>query len=272
MIIDKRKELVVMVIPDIRRAKIKLLVVSFGLLAFKDCSVFAEESIDFELRADYFGKYIWRGQNISDDPVFQPSISACYKGLTVSIWGNLELTNINGNSGDFSEVDYSLDYSAALPGMEGVGYSVGLIYYDFPGTMTKDTTEVYWGFNFNLPANPSITVYHDVDEAEGTYVSFAIGHSVEKVAELVPDVPVGMEVGAGFGWGSASYNKYYWGTNQSKMNDLTLSASLPMEIGGWTVAPSLNYVTLLSDDIRDTDAYGTDSDFFFAGVSFSKKF
>ena len=28
----------------------------------------------------------------------------------------------------------------------------------------------------------------------------------------------------------------------------------------------------ISDDIRDTDAYGTDSDFFFAGVSLSKKF
>jgi hypothetical protein len=45
-----------------------------------------------------------------------------------------------------------------------------------------------------------------------------------------------------------------------------------VEIAGWTVAPSLNYVTLVSDDIRDTDMYGTDSDFFFAGVSLSKSF
>lgn len=72
------------------------------------------------------------------------------------------------------------------------------------------------------------------------------------------------------GWGSASYNKYYWGTDQSKLNDLTFSVSFPVEIAGWSVTPSLNYVTLLSDDIRDTDAYGTDSDFFFVGVSLSK--
>jgi hypothetical protein len=56
------------------------------------------------------------------------------------------------------------------------------------------------------------------------------------------------------------------------LNDLAFSVSFPIEIAGWTVAPSLNYITLLSDDIRDTDVYGTDSDFFFAGISLSKSF
>ena len=235
-------------------------------------TVTAGDKIDFEITADFFCKYIWRGQNLSDDPVFQPGLSAGYKGLTAAIWGNLELTNINGNSGDFSEVDYSLDYSGEVPNIEGIGYSVGVIYYDFPGTAVKDTTEVYCGLNFDLPLNPSITVYHDVDEAEGSYVSLALGHSIEKIAELGPDLPVGMEIGASLGWGSGSYNKYYWGTDQSKLNDLAFSVSFPVEIAGWTVAPSLNYITLLSDDIRDTDAYGTDSDFFFAGISLSKSF
>ena len=81
-----------------------------------------------------------------------------------------------------------------------------------------------------------------------------------------------MEIGASLGWSSGSYNKYYWGTDQSKLNDLAFSVSFPIEIAGWTVAPSLNYITLLSDDIRDTDAYGTDSDFFFAGICLSKSF
>ena len=235
-------------------------------------TVLAEDKIEFELTADFFGKYIWRGQNLSDDPVFQPGLSIGYGNLTAVVWGNMDLRNINGNSGDFSEMDYSLDYSSTFPGIEGVGYSVGFIYYDFPGTTTKDTTEVYWGLNFDLPLSPSITVYHDVDEAEGSYVSLAFGHSIEKIAELGPDIPVGMEIGASLGWGSGSYNKYYWGTEQSKLQDLTFSVSFPMEIAGWTLSPSLNYITLVSDDIRDTDVYGTDSDFFFAGISLSKSF
>jgi len=229
-------------------------------------------TINFVLSVDYFGKYILRGQNLDDDPVLQSNISVSYGKLTASLWSNFELTNINGNSGDFTELDYSLDYSDMLPDIEGVGYSVGIIYYDFPGTTVKDTTEIYWGLNFDLLLSPSITVYHDVDEAEGSYVLLAAGHSIEKIAELSPDMPVGMEIGASLGWGSGSYNKYYWGTDQSKLNDLALSVSFPVEIAGWTVAPSLNYVTLVSDDIRATDIYGTDSDFFFAGVSLSKRF
>ena len=252
--------------------ELRCLVIGFSVLFLGNSMVFAENEVGFELTADYFGKYIWRGQNLSDDPVFQPGLSASYKGLTAAIWGNMDLRNINGNSGDFSEVDYSLDYSSTFPGIEGVGYSVGVIYYDFPGTAVKDTTEAYWGLNFDLPLSPSITVYHDVDEAEGSYVSLAIGHSIERIAELGPGIPVGMEIGASLGWGSGSYNKYYWGTEQSKLQDLTFSVSFPMEIAGWTLSPSLNYITLVSDDIRDTDVYGTDSDFFFAGISLLKSF
>ena len=252
--------------------KLGYLIIGLSMLACGPGAVFGESRVDFEVTADFFSKYIWRGQNLDDDPVFQPGISASYGGLSALIWGNLELTNINGNSGDFSELDYCIDYSDKLPGFECIGYSVGAAYYSFPGTVIKDTTEIYWGLNFDLTLSPSITVYHDVDEAEGTYLSFAAGHSIERIAEFGPDMPVGMDIGASLGWASGSYNKYYWGTDQSKLNDLAFSVSFPIEIGGWTLAPSLNYVTLVSDDIRDTDAYGTESDFFFTGISLSKRF
>lgn len=249
-----------------------LIVIGLIVLTFGSGEASAEDEIDFEVTADLFGKYIWRGQNLNDDPVFQPGVTAAYGNLTGGIWGSLELTNINGNSGDFSELEYWLDYSGAIPGIEGVGYSFGVIYYDFPGTATPDTTELYWALSFDLPLNPSITVYHDADEAEGSYVSLAVGHSIENIVKLGPDVPVGAEISASLGWASGSYNEYYWGTDQSKLNDLVLSVSFPVASGDWTLTPSLNYVTLLSDDMRDTDAYGTDSDFFFAGVRVSKRF
>ncbi len=250
----------------------RFLIVISSLLFFVTNNTFASDSIDFEINFDFVGKYIWRGQNLVDDPVFQPSFTGSYENLTATIWGNLELTNINGNSGDFSEVDYSLDYSADLPSIEGIGYSVGIIYYDFPGTDIEDTTEVYGGLNSDLPLEPSVTVYHDIDEAEGSYILLAAGHSIEKIIEISPEVLLGLDIGISLGWGSASFNKYYWGTDQSKLNDLVFSLSLPFEISGWSLVPSLNYVTLLSGDIRDTDTYGTDSDFFFAGISLSKSF
>ncbi|MBW7991839.1 MAG: hypothetical protein FVQ84_17725 [Planctomycetes bacterium] len=257
--------------------KAKWLVIALVVLTFSAGPAFAEDEIGFELSTDYSGKYIWRGQNLSDDPVFQPGISATYGNFTAGIWGNLDLTNINDRNGNFLEMDYYLDWSDDLPDIEGVSYSAGLIYYDFPGsyangTRLPDTLEAYLGLNFDLPASPSITGYHDLDEAEGTYISLGIGHSVEEILELSPGVPVAMDIGATLGWGSGSYDKYYWGTDQSKINDLILSVSFPFEIEGLTITPSLNYVTLLSDDIRDTDTYGTDSDFFFVGIGLTKKF
>ena len=252
--------------------KAKWLVTALSILAFGAGAAFAEDKIALELTSDYFSKYIWRGQNLVDDSVFQPGLSASYGGITAGIWGSMELTNVNSNNDEFTEVDYSLEYSGDIPRLSSIGYSVGLIYYDFPNTNIKDTTELYWGLNFDLPASPYITCYYDLDEAEGIYVSLGVGHSIEKIVEFSPEVPVGMEIGAGFGWGSGSYNKYYWGTNQSELNDFILSASFPIEVIGSTVAPTLNYITLLSDEIRDADAYSTDSDFFFVGASFSKGF
>ncbi len=254
-------------------ARQKRLMVALTLLTLGVTSTgFAAGPIDFEVTADFFSKYLWRGQNLSDDEVFQTGVSAAYKGFTASVWGNMDLTSVNGNAGHFSEVDYALDYSAAFPGLEGVGYSVGVIFYDFPGTAVPDTTEVYWGLAFDLPLNPSITVYHDIDEAEGTYASLGLGHTFEDVFEIAPGVPVSVDLGASFGYASGSYNKYYWGTDQAKTQDLGFSVGFPFELGPVSVTPSLNYVTLVSDDIRDTDVYDDDSDYFFAGVSLAYAF
>jgi uncharacterized protein (TIGR02001 family) len=259
-----------------KKSKILILIVLIALMS-GNCAKSAEKEVFYDFTTGFFSKYIWRGQNLNDDPVFQPKISANYENFTVGIWGNLDLTNINDKSGDFLEIDYYLDYSNELPGFKGVGYSLGFIYYDFPGatadgTRTPDTFEIYWGLNLDLPLSPSVTVYHDVDEADGSYASLSFGHSIEKITELTPEIHIGLDIGSSLGWGSGSYNNYYWGTDQTKLNDLVFSVSFPIEINGCALVPSLNYVTLLSDDIRHTDVYGNDSDFFYAGISLSKSF
>lgn len=242
-----------------------------GLLCVVLCAtnlVGAEETVGLEVTADYFRKYIWRGQNLVDESVFQPSVSATYMGITASIWGSLELTNINGNRGEFTEVDYSIDYSGQFPGIEWLGYSVGLIYYDFPNTGFAGTTELYWGLSADVPLSPSVTAYHDVDQVQGTYVSFAVGHSIDRIMELGPNVPVGLELAAALAWGDSSYNSSYWSVSAGELNDLALSVSFPIAVMGCTVTPSVHYVTLLGDDIR---ASGAGTDFFFAGIGIAKE-
>jgi hypothetical protein len=232
----------------------------------------AQDDLSVGASADFLSKYVWRGQDLVDDWVLQPGANVSYKGVTASFWGNLDLTDENGNQGDFSEIDLTLDYSAKVPGTDLVSYSLGVINYDFPVSGgANNTWEIYGGFGLDVLASPSVTVYHDVDEVKGTYVSFGLEHSFENLIELDPGVGVGLDLSASIGWGSASYNKFYWGPDKSELNDLVLKAAFPFEVAGFTVTPSVNYITLMGEDIREPNTYGQ-NDMWVAGVGLSKEF
>ncbi len=227
-------------------------------------SLFAEDEVNVDLTADFFGKYIWRGQNLTDEPVFQPGITIGYGGFSGGVWGNMDMTGENGESGEFTELDYFGGYSFEIT--EVITAEVGAINYHFP-SVVPDTTELYWSIGLDMTLSPSVTVYHDIDSADGTYVNLGIGHTVELGSEMP-----GLELGAGLGWGSSSYNEFYWGVDDSALNDLALNASLPFRVGSFTIAPSVNYVTLLDNDIKDSDAFDKKSDYFYWGVSLSTSF
>lgn len=231
-------------------------------------SLKAEDPISAGVSADVMSKYVWRGQNLVDDWVLQPGAYVSYNGLTASFWGNLDLTDENGYQGEFSEIDLTLDYTGQVPDVDILSYSIGVINYDFPvNSGFDDTWEVYWGFGLDVVASPSVTVYHDVDDVQGTYVSFGVSHSIENLA----DSGLGLDLGASLGWGNASYNRAYWVTDKSELNDLVLSAGLPFEIAGFSVTPSVNYITLMGDEIRKPNYYGN-NDMWVFGVGFSKDF
>ena len=86
-----------------------------------------------------------------------------------------------------------------------------------------------------------------------------------------------MDLSASIGWANSKYNKVYWGTKPNggsiggAANDLVLTLALPFELAGFDVTASLNYVTLVDEDIRSTDAYGK-NDMLFAGIGFAKQF
>lgn len=231
-------------------------------------SLKAEDQVSVGASADVMSKYVWRGQDLVDDWVLQPGAYVNSNGFTASFWGNLDMTDENGNSGQFSEIDLTLDYTSQVPGIDILSYSLGFINYDFPvNGGADDTWEIYWGFGLDVPASPSVTVYHDVDEVEGTYVSFGIGHSIENIT----DFGLGVDLGASIGWGSSSYNRTYWGPDKSELNDLVLSATFPFEVAGFAITPSVNYITIVGNDIRAPNTYGQ-NDMWVVGVGFSKEF
>ena len=240
------------------------------------CAVVKAEdgnNISFTFTSDFYSKYLSRGQLINNRPVFQPSIGANYKGWTANVWGNVDLTDYCNNSGEFTEYDLTLDYSNKFSEDSKIDYSIGTIHYHFPSFSDTDTTEIYWGFNFDLPLSPAIKVYHGLGNENGTYVNASIGHTYEKVMTFTDKCYCNLQWGASLGWGNGTYNKDYWGVDGSHLNDLAFTLGLPICFPGrWTVKPSINYVTLADGAIRSSDLYAKSSDYLFTGVNISKSF
>lgn len=246
--------------------KRKSLIIGFILMCWAT-PVFSANEFDFKVTADYSTKYIWRGQNVNDKSALQPSAYLSMYGFTASFWGTLDLTNENDRNGEFTEIDLILDYTAAVPGIKGLNFSAGTIHYRFPNTFSRPTTELYGGLSLDLPLTPSIKVYRDIDETNGCYVQFAVGHIFEKVAKFSDDCFCGLQLGSSIGWGNPLYNKSYFDINEGKFNDLVFSAALPVCIGRWTIRPGINYSTMLSDAVRSaTDK----SDNLWGGISISR--
>jgi hypothetical protein len=214
-----------------------------------------EQVVKFGLTSDYYSKYIWRGQVLSNKSVLQPAMSASAYGTTLSVWGNMNLTNsdkiVPDNGGEFSEFDFTLDYTAAVPGVENLNFSAGAIYYRFPNQAYHPTAEVYGGLSLSDGIlSPSIKLYHDVDEIDGTYIQLGLGHTFEKIYVVNDKCYCGLQFGASVGWASTGYNHGYFGVDTSKFNDLTLTAGLPFCIDSWTLRTSINFSTMLSNTIR----------------------
>ncbi|MBN1506806.1 MAG: hypothetical protein JW955_08165 [Sedimentisphaerales bacterium] len=228
-----------------------------------------QESVSIGAAADLFCKYVWRGQNVIDDWVLQPSASFGYKGFTGSIWANVDLTGELVDGWEISEVDYTLEYAGNFPGQKIIGYSLGVIHYDFPNTVWEATSEVYGGLTAAVPLSPTIRAYYDFDEIEGAYVQFSIGHTIEKIVKWGQDYYCNVQATASLGYGNANYNDGYFGVDDGALNDLTLTAGLPVYLGKWMIRPSVAYSTMMDDDVRAATAK---SDNFWAGIGAAYQF
>jgi hypothetical protein len=231
-----------------------------------------ENPFSASVTASYYSKYIWRGQNVNDTSVFQPNASGSYYGFTGSIWANIDLTNdsqsVPNNAGDFSEIDYSLDYSHSL-GVSKLGFSLGVIQYLFPNTTFQDTTEIYGGLSVDIPLSPKITWYRDVNAIDGSYIQVTAGHSFEKIAKWTDDYYVGLSVNGSLAWAGSGYNSGYFGIDKTKFNDLTIAIGVPFNLKSVSITPSVNFSSMLDEDIGNA-TYERNNVWF--GVGFFKSF
>ena len=120
-----------------------------------------------------------------------------------------------------------------------------------------------------MPLSPAVKWFYDFDEAEGSYIQFSLGHTIEKVASWTEESYCDLVFGASVGYATDNYNDFYFGVDDGAINDLTLSAGLPLCFGSLTIKPSIGYSVMIDDDVR---AATGESDNFWGGVGLSYSF
>ena len=248
------------------KAKLIMAILLFAIIGLNSDGVMAAGPIDIDAEVGLFNKYVWRGIPLTDGPVLQPSLSFGLKNLSINIWGNLDLDDANTKEFEMTETDYTVEYSKSFTMMSA---AIGVIHYTFPVANGADaTTEIYIGASCSGPGNPSLTIYQDVKEGEGTYVTLSASQSI----------PIGLiysiEVSGTLGWGSAKHNNFNYGQDGSALSDINIGIGVPFGIGDIvSVTPGVSYTGILNGDISDTmDAANIDDQNVLFGIAVAAGF
>ena len=222
----------------------------------------ADERFSFSTDTALLSRYVWRGIRLTDCWVFQPSITLDYKGLSFDVWGNMDLGNANDKDLCISELDYTLGYFFAAG---SYSFSLGAIFYNYPNTVYNATTELYLNLGADLPLSPSICVFRDVYEADGTYVSL----NLEYILPL-KNWHSSFDLDFSLGIGMKKHNEFYYGVGSGAVTDLLLGVNMPFEIReGTKISPSFSYTKILDKDIR---SFLEKKDNIIFGLTFSTAF
>lgn len=197
-----------------------------------------------------FSKYIWRGWNLFDDPVYQANMGVSQGGISAGISGNYAL----GDLDRLTELDFTVDLAHSF-GI--VSCNIGYIQYTFPNVAVgagRDSAEIYCGFGIDTYAAPSITVYYDFQDGDGTYAELGLSHGFEVHG-------IGIEPGVALG-----YNDHQWRAVGSGFSNLDPGISISYSLWKLNATASWIYSFGLDDD------YGFKENHGFAGLNIGMEF
>ncbi len=101
-------------------------IVLFAMGLVMSMTAFAQDEIEATISGDIVSQYIWRGQDLGGVSL-QPTLGLAYKGLSLSAWGNVGLTNPD----DTKELDLTLAYTIG-------GFNIGITDYWFNAGLDPD--------------------------------------------------------------------------------------------------------------------------------------
>jgi hypothetical protein len=144
-------------------------------------SAMAQDKVETTIQADFVNQYIWRGQDLGDVSL-QPTLGVGYKGLSLTAWGSVGLTDPL----DTKEFDLTLAYTIGgfNIGITDYWFSEGLDpdgrYFKYDAHGTNHLFEANIGYDFGILSLQAYTNFagndglnKDDKRAYSTYVELA---------------------------------------------------------------------------------------------------
>ena len=140
-------------------------IVCFAMMLVASATAFAQEEVETTVSADVVSQYIWRGQDLGSVSL-QPTLGVSYKGLSLTGWGSVGLTE----PADTKEFDLTLAYTIGGLNIgvtdywfDNIGPETRYFKYDAHGT--NHVFEANIGYDFGFA---SIQLYTNFAGNDGT--------------------------------------------------------------------------------------------------------
>lgn len=140
-------------------------IVCFAMMLVASATAFALDEVETTVSADVVSQYIWRGQDLGSVSL-QPTLGVSYKGLSLTGWGSVGLTE----PADTKEFDLTLAYTIGSLNIgvtdywfDNIGPETRYFKYDAHGT--NHVFEANIGYDFGFA---SIQLYTNFAGNDGT--------------------------------------------------------------------------------------------------------
>ena len=126
-------------------------IVMMAMMMAAGLSATAQDEIETTIAADVVNQYIWRGQDLGDVSL-QPTLGISYKGLSLTAWGSVGLTDPM----DTKEFDLTLSYTTGglNIGITDYWFDAGLDpegrYFKYDAHGTNHVFEANIGYDFGV--------------------------------------------------------------------------------------------------------------------------
>ena len=137
----------------------------FAMAMVMTTATFAQDTVETTISSDVVSHYVWRGQDLGSAAI-QPTLGIAYKGLSLSAWGSVGITD----PADQQELDLTLSYTLGRLNIgitdywtNTAGGDLAARYFKYNSHSTNHTFEANLGYDFGVASLQWYTNFAGLD-------------------------------------------------------------------------------------------------------------